>query len=98
MEDKQMIEDRLSKLGLVPDQWDPESENGLTARFDNDWVVVEEDESRGLYDGDVGKLSACVVGAPEHNNVRVSITFTPEGNDPDSGEEVVPFDDVEPVP
>lgn len=97
MDERAMIERALARHGLNPDSWDEEAENGLTARFDNDWIVMEESEERGLYDGDTGKLSVCVVGAEEHGNQRVSFSFTPEGQDPDSGSEVEPFEDIEPA-
>lgn len=97
MDEKSMIERAVTRHGLTPDEWDEESENGLTARFNGEWIVLEEDEDRGLYDGDTGKLSACVVGAEEYGNQRVIFTFTPDSYEPDSGNEVVPFEDVEPA-
>ncbi len=76
-----LIAEALSRHGLVidlerGDRWQ-DGENGTEAVMGGKWHAVEDDDERGLYaDGDDGVLSACVVGAPEFGNERVSITFT----------------------
>lgn len=57
--------------------------------------IVEDDEGRGLYAGEEGYLLIHEVGAPEHNNVRVSMSILMDGYDSPGGE-VTP-DDFEAV-
>lgn len=103
MDEKEMIIAELKRHGIDPtpgtgsgDTWSEEDGRPVVT-LDGQWEVLADDEDRGLYEGDPGRVSATVVGATEYNNVRAIITFTPDANDPGTGVEVIPFDDVEPV-
>lgn len=95
-EKRKLIEERCEREGLRIDGWLEDHEDGVTADLGG-YRVIEEDEDKGLYDDDVGQMTASVVGSPEYGNVRVSLTFTPEGNDPGSGPEVNDLSVLEPV-
>ena len=81
MTDREMIEAYAKQHELTITGWDEEHENGLTALFGQYKVVTPDYEDDGLYEGDEGVLSACVVGAAQFRNQRVSLSFTPEGYD-----------------
>lgn len=81
MTDREMIEQALAHNGFTVERWDEENENGLTAVVAGTFTVIEEDEDRGLYDGDSGKLEVCVVGSAENRNQRVYFGFVPDGYD-----------------
>lgn len=81
MTDRELIEARCSREGLTIQGWDEESENGLTAKLGRYTVVSPGHEDDGLYEGDDGELTACVVGAAQYNNQRVNFSFTAEGYD-----------------
>lgn len=81
MTDKEMIEQRCQKEGLPIQGWDEENENGLTAKLGSFTVVTDDYADDGLYIDDEGTLEACVVGAEEYHNRRVSFSFKTEGMD-----------------
>lgn len=90
MTDREMIEDYAEYTMLSIESWDEENENGLTALLSHRWVVVHGDEDRGLYEGDEGVLTLCVVGAERYGNRRVSLSFVADGMD--CGVEIVDLD------
>lgn len=90
MTDREMIEDYAEYTMLSIESWDEENENGLTALLSDRWVVVHDDEDRGLYEGDEGVLTLCVVGAEQYGNRRVSLSFV--ADDMDCGVEIVDLD------
>lgn len=92
MSEREMIEAAVARHGFTVKSWDPSHENGLTAMLGH-FIVTEGDEDHGLYDGDTGTLDACVVGAAEYGNQRVSFSFVPEGCD--SGADVDDLSAVE---
>lgn len=81
MDNKEMIEARCQREGLTIQAWDEEHENGLTAKLGRYTVVTPDYEDDGLYEGDEGELEACVVGAVQYGNQRVSFSFIPDGCD-----------------
>lgn len=80
MTDRERIEQRVEREGLSVRAWTV-TDDGDTARLGRFTVATDEAEDEGLYYGDAGELSACVVGAAEYRNQRVSFTFTPDGFD-----------------
>lgn len=80
-----LIEDMAQQQGLTVREWRDDPDDGVQGVLGK-FRVTEEDESRGLYDGDEGTLHATVVGSEEHHNVRVAAIWVAEGND--SGDEV----------
>lgn len=86
-----ILKRELESKMLAVETW-RDGEDGREAVLKGRWEVFLEDVERGLYEGDEGICVASVVGAPEHGNERVSITFIPEGND--TGPEVEPNDDL----
>lgn len=85
MTDREMIEARCKQEGLTIQTW-RDTEDGETALLGRFAVTSNDYEDDGLYESDKGEVSACVVGAEQYNNRRVSFSFTPEGYD--SGNEV----------
>lgn len=81
MTDKEMIEARAEQDGLAIRGWDEAHENGLTAKLGTYRVTTDDYEDDGLYSGDEGELTACIVGAEQYGNRRVSFSFTMEGYD-----------------
>ncbi len=71
---KEMIERRLSREGWDAKSW-REGEDGLEAVIGR-FRVIEEVEDDGLYEGDEGELSACVVGSLKYHNESVAFGFT----------------------
>lgn len=69
MEEREIIKARCDSDGFVIREWrtneDDETE-AVVGRF----VVIEDDEDMGLYEGDEGELVVSVVGAEEYNNQR----------------------------
>ena len=94
MTDRERIEEALAREGFTAQEWIEHPDNGLTAVVGR-FVVQTDDEDAGLYGGDEGKLDACVVGAEQYANQRVSWTFTAEGYD--EGNEVTDLSVLEPV-
>jgi hypothetical protein len=94
MDAKAMIEAAADSHGLTILGWD-QGESGLEAQLGRYLVVSDDCEDDGLYEGDEGDLTACVVGAEEYRNQRVSFTLTTE--DVEGGNEVRDLDVVEPV-
>jgi hypothetical protein len=90
---RERIEAALSRENLTAGEWRQSELDGLEAVVEGEWGVIDDDEDRGLFAGDRGQLTACVVGAPEHGNERVAFYFIPAGCD--SGDEVRPGEDVE---
>jgi hypothetical protein len=74
---KTLIQARLDREGYAAKEW-REGEDGLEAVIGR-FVIVEDDEDRGLYSGDEGPLTACIVGSPEYHNERILFAITPEG-------------------
>lgn len=95
MTDKEMIEERLQSEGLTAQSWVEDTENGLTAKLGRYQVVNDDEEDYGLYAGDEGELSACVVGSAQYGNQRVSFSFTLDDND--EGSEVHSLSVLEPI-
>jgi hypothetical protein len=84
--DREMIEARVAREELTAVDWFEHEEDGITAKLGRYRVWSEELEDDGIYEGDVGELTACVVGCEEFRNRRVCFTFTADGYD--SGNEV----------
>lgn len=95
MTDREMIEKRCESEGLTIQGWDEQHENGLTANLGTYLVTTSDFEDDGLYEGDEGELSACVVGAAQYHNQRVSFSFMADGMD--SGNEVRELYALDPV-
>lgn len=89
---RQLIEAQLASDGLVPAEWRTDEDGDLEAVLGR-WRVTDEDEDKGLYEGDEGTLTVSVVGAAEYNNEQVKYYFTPEGQT--GGIECAPFDNVD---
>jgi hypothetical protein len=85
MTEQDMIARYAESHGFTVRGWRDDEENGLTAELGR-FRVIEDDEDRGLYVDDEGRLEACVVGAAEYGNQRVALSFTPDGYD--SGNDV----------
>lgn len=81
MTEREMIEDACKRQDFTIQEWDEEHENGLTAKLGRYTVVTPDYEDDGLYEGDEGELTACVVGAEQYHNQRVSFSFIPDGCD-----------------
>lgn len=92
-----MIETACKAQGLTIDGWqqDDDYAEPRPEAVLGEWSVVDDDESRGMYAGDTGTLTASVVGGVQYHNEQVKFFFTPEGMD--GGEEVNPLDELEPV-
>jgi hypothetical protein len=95
VDERKMIEEACKREGLTIQGWDPDHENGLTAKLGRYTVTTPDYDDDGLYEGDEGNLTACVVGSEQYNNQRVEFTFIPE--DYDSGPEVSDLTALEPV-
>jgi len=93
--EREMIERACKEHGLTIQGWDEEHENGLTAKLGQYMVTTPDYEEDGLYEGDEGELTACVVGAAKYHNQRVSFSFIGEGMD--SGNEVSDLFALDPV-
>jgi hypothetical protein len=81
MTDKERIEQAVEQAGFSVKSWNPDHENGLTANIGKFTVMSNDEEDYGLYEGDEGTLYACVVGAEQYGNQRVSFSFITEGYD-----------------
>lgn len=95
MTDKERIEQACQEQGFSIQSWDEKDDDGITARLGPFNVLNNEDEDYGLFEGDEGVLSACVVGAAEYGNQRVAFIFIAEGCD--EGNEVHSLDVLEPA-
>lgn len=71
---KGMITRAVDQHGYPVKEW-REGDEGLEAALGRFRVTVDDDD-QGLYEGDEGEVTACVVGAPEYENERVSFSFT----------------------
>lgn len=92
---RQMIEQACKRHGLQHDGWRHDEDDRRDVALLGRWVVAEEDENRSLWPGDEGELYATVVGAPQYGNEHAAFYFKPD--EYDVGEQVTPFEDVEPV-
>lgn len=89
-EQRDIIESALRMWGYSAESWwknDPDNGGRLKAIV-GDAEVVEDDEDHGLYVGDAGKLTCCVVGGREYGNVHAQFYF--EADDREGGEQVTP--------
>lgn len=95
-QDREIVERALATHGLTADAWENDADNGdrPTAKLGR-WIVIEDDEDRGLYEGDEGELTCTAVGATEHGNLQSAFYFRGDGLE--VGERVDPFEDIEPV-
>lgn len=93
MTPRERIERRLNEEGFTAQDW-KDTDDGITAVLGS-FIVIEDDEDEGLYSGDEGELTACVVGAPEYGNERVAFAFKVEGFS--EGVEVRDLQTIEPV-
>lgn len=75
-----MIESRCASEGLTIKGWS-ETEDGDTAALGRFTVTTPDYDGDGLYEGDVGELTANVVGSVKYANRRVAFEFTPDGYD-----------------
>lgn len=82
MSDREMIEQALEREMHPVESWADDPDNGVTAALQGRWRVIEDDEDAGLYAGDEGAISACVVGAEQYGNRHVSYSFHADGFDP----------------
>lgn len=89
---RRLIEERLRSDGLHPDEWRNDEDGQIEAVLGK-WRVTDEDEDKGLYEGEEGTLTASVVGAPEHGNEQVKYHICLE--DQEVGIECRPFENVE---
>lgn len=78
--DQELIEARCKQEGLTITGW-AETDDGETALLGRYLVSTPDYDADGLYEGDEGVLSACVVGSTQYGNRGVSFSFTPEGYD-----------------
>lgn len=78
MTNKVMIDARCAQEGLSIQGW-TETEDGDTALLGRFTVISNDYEDDGIFDGDVGELTACVVEAEKYNNRRVCFSFTADG-------------------
>jgi hypothetical protein len=89
------IERAAASNGFKVAEW-RDTDDGDTAVMEGSFVVVNDEyEDDGLYSGDEGELSACIVGAPQFFNERISWTFITEGYD--EGNEVRDLTVLEPA-
>ena len=79
--EKEMILEDTTARGFTVESWLDHPDNGTTAMFVGRFVAIEDDEDEGIYSGDEGELSACVVGAAQYGNERVSYSLKLEGRD-----------------
>lgn len=93
-EQQRLIEAELEKRMLVAAEW-RDGEDGREAVLKHRWYVTEEDEDNGLFEGDEGTVSACVVGSAKYRNTRVSFSFTPDGCD--GGSDCIPLENVDAI-
>lgn len=100
MEDRERIEQALKARGWVVEKWREAGADGRLEAVVNPgrFVVIEADDSNGLYEGDEGELSATVVGAERFGNQRVAFTFTPDDYEPGEGNEVSDLSLLDPAP
>lgn len=91
---RKLIEARCQREGLTIRGWET-TEDGETAKLGRYVVVTGSFEDHGLYQDDVGELSACVVGSVEFGNQRVHFSLTADGYD--EGNEVQELSAVEAV-
>lgn len=94
MDEKALIEAAAARHGITILGWD-QGEDGLEAQLGRYVVLNNDYEEDGLYENDEGDLTACVVGAEEHHNQRVS--FALRLPDYDSSNEVKDLDVLDPV-
>ena len=81
MEDRERITLALVREGITAKDWKDTEEDGLVAVLGRFRVTTDDEEDRGFYDGDEGELTACVVGAAQYGNQRVTFSFTGDGFD-----------------
>lgn len=92
---RQMIERQLESHGLGHSGWRMDEADHREQALLGRWTVMEDYDDLGLCADDEGDLVATVVGATEYGNERVIYSFTADGCD--SGSEVRPYEEVEPV-
>jgi hypothetical protein len=90
--DREMIEGALRVFGYSAREW-RDGEEGIEAVLGR-FRVLADDEREGVFEGDEGTLTACVVGSAYYGNRRVMFGFTPDGND---GADEVDLDNMDPV-
>lgn len=81
MTDRERIEEACNTQMLGIAGWDEDNDDGITAKLGRWVVVTPEYDDDGQYEGDVGELTACKVGAEKYGNERVVFSFTPDGTD-----------------
>lgn len=89
-----MIEQRCEREGLAIKSWET-TDDGETAVLGRFVVATGEYDDDGLYEGDEGVLTACVVGAEQYGNQRVLFSFTADGYD--GGNDVRDLSALEPA-
>lgn len=92
-----LIAERARKqFGLEIDEY-RNDEDGDIEGVCGRWVVVEDNEEKGIYEGEEGELHFAVVGAPKYSNERVAVYFYSDDTEGPAMGEVTPFEDIEPV-
>ena len=94
MTEREMIEAAVNGQGFSVKSWVEDPDDGITGVLGR-FQVIDEDEDRGIYDGDEGEVRACVVGSEKYRNQRVYFSFMTDGTD--VGNELVDFSLVDPI-